>query len=120
MQLNFRIIGRRIKEIRLQKQITQEVLAEWIDVSPTYISHIERAKKRVSLEALVKISGAFEITVDQLLNGNQESDPAEYKSELAQLIVDCNSYEKRIIYEIALAAKNSLRNNKELSHKMNL
>jgi len=117
MALNFIIIGRRVKEIRLQRKISQAVLAEWIDMSVTYISHIETAKKHASLETLVRIADAFGVTVDQLLNGNQENDPAEYRAEMVQLVEDCTSYEKRIIYEIAFASKMSIRNNKCLQHR---
>jgi transcriptional regulator with XRE-family HTH domain len=112
MAVNFILIGRRVREIRLQKQISQEILAEWIDMSVTYISHIETAKKHASLEALVRIANVLGTTVDQLLNGNQENDQEEYKVELVQLLDDCTSYEKRVIYEIAAAAKRSIRNNK--------
>ena len=115
--MNFILIGRRVKEIRLQRKISQAVLAERLDISVTYISHIETAKKRASLVTLVKIANVFGVTVDQLLNGNQKNDPAEYRTELVQLVEDCTSYEKRIIYEIALATKMSIRNNKRLQHK---
>lgn len=117
MAVNFIIVGRRVREIRLQKQISQEILAEWIEMSVTYISHIETAKKRASLETLVKIANALGTTVDQLLSGNQENDQEVYKEELVQLVADCTSYEKRVICEIAAAAKKSMRNNEWIRFK---
>jgi hypothetical protein len=50
--------------------------------------------------------------MDVFLYGNQTNDPAEYRTELLQLLEDCTSYEKRIIYEIAFATKMSIRNNR--------
>jgi hypothetical protein len=50
--------------------------------------------------------------MDVFLYGNQTNDPAEYRTELLQLLEDCISYEKRIIYEIAFATKMSIRNNR--------
>jgi transcriptional regulator with XRE-family HTH domain len=117
MLLNYKMIGTRIKESRLQKQMSQADLAEQIVMSVTYISHIETAKKQASLESLVRISNVLGITVDHLLNGNQTNDPAEYRTELVQLIEGCTSYEKRIIFEIAVAAKKSLFDNKWLQDK---
>lgn len=117
MALNSKFIGRMIKESRIQKQMSQAVLAELIDMSVTYISYIETAKKQASLEALVRIADVLEVTVDNLLNGNLANDSTEYKTELAQLFEDCSSYEKRIVYEIALAAKKSLVENRELQSK---
>ncbi|MGB8453173.1 MAG: helix-turn-helix transcriptional regulator [Anaerocolumna sp.] len=119
MSLNFKIIGRRVKESRLQKRMSQAVLAEQIDMSVTYISHIETAKKQASLESLVRIADVLGVTVDHFLNGNQVNDPMEYRIELVQLLEDCTSYEKRIIYEIAFAAKLSVRNNKWMQYKDN-
>jgi transcriptional regulator with XRE-family HTH domain len=117
VSLNFNLIGLRIKESRLQKQISQAELAERIDLSASYISHIETAKKQASLESLVRIANALEVTVDHMLNGDQTSDPAEYRIDLVQLLEGCTSYEKRIIYEIATTVKKSLRDNKWLQRK---
>ena len=117
MSLNYKLIGQRLKESRMQKRISQAELAELIDMSVSYISHIETAKKQASLEALVRIANVLGVTVDHMLNGNQTSDPAEYRTDLVQLIEGCTSYEKRIIYEIASAAKKSLRDNIWLQRK---
>jgi len=111
MEINFMLIGRKIKEFRSAKHISQAELAELIDMSVPYISHIETAAKKASLTVLVKIANALEITVDTLLTGNQSNNPAEYHSEFICLIDDCNSEEKRFIYEMASAAKKILRNN---------
>ncbi len=112
MSLNFKIIGLRVKKARLHNRMSQAVLAERIDMSVTYISHIETAKKQASLEALVRIANVLGVTVDYLLNGNQANDPAEYWTDLTWLIEDCTNYEKRIIYEIASATKKILLENK--------
>lgn len=112
MPLNLIIIGRRVKESRLQKGISQANLAELIDMSVSYISRIETAKKQASLEALVRIANSLDITVDHLLNGNQKNDLAEYFPDIVQLMEDCTIYEKRIIYDVALAAKKSLLENR--------
>ncbi len=118
MSINFKIIGRRVKESRLQKRMSQAVLAELTDMSASYICHIETAKKKASLESLVRIANVLGVTVDHLLNGNQTYDAFEYRGDLVQLLEDCTSYEKRIIYDIAVAAKMSLRDNKGLQGKI--
>jgi len=117
MALNSKFIGRMIKESRIQKHMSQAVLAELIDMSVAYISYIETAKKQASLESLVRIADALGVTVDNLLNGNQANDPAVYHNEIALLFEGCSSYEKRVIYEIASATKKSLIENKDLQIK---
>ena len=70
MSLNYTHIGLRIREIRTLKHISQAELAEEIDMSVSYISHVETAMKKASLETLVRISNAFGITIDQSLEGD--------------------------------------------------
>lgn len=113
MSINFVLIGLRIKELRIQKRMSQATLAEHIDMSATFISHIEAAKKQASLESLVRIANALGVTVDHLLIGNQTNDFAEYRTDMAHLLDDCTSYERRVIYGVALATKKSLQENKQ-------
>ena len=112
MSTNFVLIGLRIKELRIQKRMSQATLAEHIDMSATFISHIEAAKKHASLESLVRIANALGVTVDHMLTGNQTNDSAEYRTEMERLLDDCTSYEKQIIYDVAFATKKSLHENK--------
>ena len=44
MELDYKEIGRRVARRRKQLKLTQEFLAELVDVSPQYISHIEHAR----------------------------------------------------------------------------
>ena len=74
MHVNFTHIGRRVKEIRNLKDMSQAELAEQIDMSVPYISLIETGKKKASLTTLLLISNTLGVTIDTLLNGNQTSD----------------------------------------------
>jgi transcriptional regulator with XRE-family HTH domain len=114
MLLNFKRIGKRIQEIRELRRISQMELAERVDLSVPYISYIETAKKKASLTSLIGIANALEVTVDVLLNGNQDNDSTEYRYDLIYLIEDCNSYESRFIYEISSAVKKCIRDNRDL------
>lgn len=72
-------LGLRIKEIRKQQRLTQEMLAERINVSPHYVYEIERGLKNMSLATLADISCALNVSTDYLLFGHtihEESEPA--------------------------------------------
>ena len=109
MPVNFKHIGRRVKEIRNMKGMSQAELAEQIDMSVPYISLIETAAKKASLSTLILIANALGVTVDTFLSGNQTNDSAEYCCDLVSLINDCNNYERRVIFDVASATKKSLR-----------
>ncbi|MGE5417447.1 MAG: helix-turn-helix domain-containing protein [Acidobacteriota bacterium] len=119
MSVNFKIIGTRIKETRILNRMSQAALAERVEMSVTYISHIETAKKQASLKALVRIANVLGVTVDYLLAGNQVNDSAEYRTDLLRLMEGCSSCEKRIIYDIASATKKSLQENKRMQFEDN-
>lgn len=60
-------IGNRIKEAREQAHLTQEDLAEIVDISPTHMSVIERGAKTPRLDTFVKIVNALKLSSDALL-----------------------------------------------------
>lgn len=114
MSLDFELVGRRIHDIRKLLRMTQSELAEAVDLTEPYISRIETGVRSGSLDAYVRIAEALGVTVDHLLYGNQQHDRSEYQPEIQKLMDDCSSYERRIIYELAIATKTSLRNNQSL------
>ena len=52
-------IGMHIREIRLQRKLTQEQLAEKVEISPNYLGAIERGEKVPALETLLGILNAL-------------------------------------------------------------
>lgn len=118
--VNYVLIGRRIREVRREQHITQARLAELSGLSTSYMSHIETAYKRPSLESLIHISDSLQVTVDELLNGNQLYNPTEYQTDIDILMADCSHNEKRFIFELISAAKKSLRINGWIIHEGNV
>lgn len=62
--LNFKAIGGKIKERRQELGITQEYVANILDVNPSHISNIECGRANPSLTALVKIANILQCSVD--------------------------------------------------------
>lgn len=60
-------IGERVKLAREQSKITQEQLAEYIEVSPQYISDLERGVVGISIPTLKRLCEILHITSDQIL-----------------------------------------------------
>lgn len=65
--MDYTALGKRIREERLKLNLTQEQLAEDVDLSTAYIGQIERGERRVSLENLIVIVKRLDITVDYIL-----------------------------------------------------
>ena len=61
------LFGRRLRELRKAKGLTQEALAEAADLSGNYISDLELGLKVPSLTILVRLSEALDIGTPELL-----------------------------------------------------
>lgn len=67
--LDFRAIGLKIKERRQAVGITQEHIANILDVNPSHISNIECGRANPSLTALIKIANILQCSVDYFISG---------------------------------------------------
>ena len=65
--MNLNSIGKYIRKSRVAKGLRQEDLAEMIDLSAVYVGMLERGEKVASLETLVKIANALDVSADYLL-----------------------------------------------------
>ena len=62
----------KIHKYRMSKKMTQETLAEAIDVTPSYVSEIENSKKRPSLKTLQKIADVLGVPLVALMDDGPE------------------------------------------------
>ncbi|MFC4320694.1 helix-turn-helix domain-containing protein [Litchfieldia salsa] len=81
------MIGQRIKNYRLQKKISLSELADRAGVAKSYLSSIERnLQSNPSIQFLEKISTVLGVSVNTLLDGEYNSEPAELDGEWAILV----------------------------------
>lgn len=76
-----KILGERIRKERIRIGMTQEQLAEFIDVSTTYIGFIERGERSVTLEKLAMLANCFHVTIDSLLYEPEAESEADGKEK---------------------------------------
>ena len=67
MELNYVVIGRKIRGLRKQRKLTQEKLAEAADISMSFLGHIERGSRKLSVETLFALCHALNTSADFLL-----------------------------------------------------
>lgn len=61
-------LGRNIQKARKTKGLSQNELADLLDISREHLAKIETAKKRISLKLLFKLSDALNIKEEQLFD----------------------------------------------------
>ena len=84
--MNQKAIGRRIKAAREKKQLTQEQLAELVDLSAMHVSVIERGVKLPKLETLINIANVLDVSADVLLQDVINNRAEIFSSEASALM----------------------------------
>ena len=69
MALDYSVIGQRIKQARLAKNLTQEDLAEQIDISVAFLSRVERGNSHINLKRLNQLCRLLDVSEGYILNG---------------------------------------------------
>lgn len=66
--LDYTFLGKRIREERLRLNLTQEHLAEEINISTAYLGQIERGERHITLDKLIPLAERLGVSVDFLLS----------------------------------------------------
>ena len=97
MAIDFSLIGRRIKYFRAEKNLSQEKLADIVSTTYKHISNIETGVKAPSIEMLVLIANALDVSADDLLTDNLKHSSSPVGTEIHDLLLDCSPDEKAIL-----------------------
>jgi transcriptional regulator with XRE-family HTH domain len=61
--------GKKIREVRVKRGLSQEALADIANVHRTYIGMVERAEKNITLLNIQKLAKALKIDIRELFDG---------------------------------------------------
>ena len=112
MSVDYQDIGQRIKGLRMEKGLTQEQLSERIGVGPSHMSHIESGSTVPSLAVFIAILNALDCSADALLCRETQVGKPLMNSWLSEIVADCDPTEAKILSDILICAKQSLRKHK--------
>lgn len=105
-ELNYVEIGKRIKLKRKEMNLTQEKLSEFIDVSPSYISEIERGASICSLATITNICTVLQTSLDFLVFGITEKNSNQTFTEVLKSIPEKNH---KLFVDLCENISNSLK-----------
>ena len=103
-----KLIARRIRQYRHMEKISQEYLAAKVGVSDTYIRKLEAGVRTPSLEVVMALAEALNITPNDILLSVTEVEKTS-ESSLMELLNDCTHTEFSILYENMVELKELLR-----------
>ena len=112
--VNFGLLGIRMRNKRKKLHITQMDLAETTNLSVPYISLVENGRKKPSLDAILKISEALDLSLDYLLLGIESKESHLHQSDLSNLLSENPSDVQKLLLDFLQATREILA---EYEHK---
>ena len=101
MALDYNIIGERIKLARNKSKLTQEKLAEKLEVSVPYLSRVECGDAHINLTRLNQICEILGVTEGGIINGASSTSSNYLSNDFANLLSKCSPEKAKLIYNIA-------------------
>lgn len=98
-----KLIGRRIKELRKSKGLSQEKLAEKAETSPNYLSRMERGTENPTLDMLIKLSNALEVEMWEMFDFGHVANHKELKESIQSFVKNSNESTLRLALKILRA-----------------
>ncbi len=99
--MDIRFLGTSIKQNRKRLHLTQEVLAEKLDVSTHYIYELERGTRLPSIPLLINIAELFNVTIDSLFIETLPKNNIDVPNDKLSNLVDNMPLDKREnVYDI--------------------
>ncbi|MBQ7661663.1 MAG: helix-turn-helix transcriptional regulator [Clostridia bacterium] len=98
--MDYRRIGQKIKERRRALHITQESLAEKIDVSVGYISQVERGITKISLDLLDRLAAALDCEIVDFLADTTSRPQLFLAAEYAEKFARLSREQKELIVDL--------------------
>lgn len=100
MTVDYKEIGKRIRQKRKEKKLTQEALAEKLDITVGYVSQMERGVTKISLERLAEIGAVLDTELSSFLNGTVQKQNSYLQTELAEKIEKLGQKDRQLLSEI--------------------
>jgi transcriptional regulator with XRE-family HTH domain len=98
-----KMIGKRLKELRKNRLLSQEQLAEKADINSKYLSRIERGTENPTLDMLIKLADALDVEMWEMFDFGHIQSRKELKESLQTLIKTADEPALRLALKVIRA-----------------
>ena len=109
--MNKKALGEKIRRERQKFNLTQEKLAEDIDISTAYMGQIERGERGLTLDTLTAIVNRLDVTLDFLLSDSIPIKDENMYQTWSQLMAGRTEKEKQLAIDLVKTVFHHLREN---------
>ena len=109
LAIDYANIGERIRYNRIKNKMSQERLAELAAISSVHIGYLERGERVPSLETIINVANALNVSADELLAGSLIVSSVQRNPDDFTVLFDCSKEEYSIILQCMKGIKSILR-----------
>ncbi len=95
-----KLLGIRIKSLREAKDLTQERLAERMDINSKYLSSIERGKENPTLDMLLNFADALDVEMWELFDFGHETSLEELKRTMNKFLKEMDEEKLKLAFKV--------------------
>ena len=99
MEINYSEIGTRIVARRKELNLTQEALTNLTDISTNQLSNLENSRSVPTVETIMKLSEALQVTPDYFLLGISKNIDGTPLDAIARKSLLCIERQQKLVYE---------------------
>ena len=94
--IDYKELGKRIRAERRRQDLTQEKLAEMAEISDSFMGHIERGGRTLSIETLAKLANALNLSVEYIICGEYNYQPNMLPEEVHNSLNQMSSSQRKV------------------------
>ena len=94
--IDYKELGKRIRAERRKKDLTQEKLAEMANISDSFMGHIERGGRTLSIETLAKLANALNLSIEYIVCGEYNYQPDMLPEEILDALNRMSGNQRKV------------------------
>ena len=94
------LLGSRISELRKNRHLTQDQLAEKVGINPKYVSSIERGKENPTLDTFINIADSLDVNIGELFQGLVIENPDQRLKNIHAMLEKSDPDQQKIALKI--------------------
>jgi transcriptional regulator with XRE-family HTH domain len=98
--IDYKALGERIRAERKRQGLTQEKLAEMAEISESFMGHIERGGRTLSIETLAKLANVLNMSIEYIVCGEHNYQPALLPAEVHDALKQMSDKQRKVFLDI--------------------
>lgn len=99
-QIDYVALGKRIRAERKKQNLTQEQLAELAGISDSFMGHIERGGRTLSIETLARLANALHLSIEYIVCGEYNYQPNMLPQEVHDALGKMSDGQRKVFLSI--------------------